>query len=152
MNEYLEFKKLLEEIKSSGLKPTLLLHSCCGPCSSYVLKMLCDYFKVTIYYYNPNIYPMEEFNKRKNVQIELINKMDLDIDIIIELFSMQGQKLSEIVEHSNSAERIHTCNWTVAAAGGQPLPTGLYIMKARIVSDNGDSKSVSRKFIVLSNK
>ena len=80
MNEYLEFKKLLEEIKSSGLKPTLLLHSCCGPCSSYVLKMLCDYFKVTIYYYNPNIYPMEEFNKRKNVQIELINKMDLDID------------------------------------------------------------------------
>lgn len=84
MNEYLEFKKLLEEIKSSGQKPTLLLHSCCGPCSSYVLKMLCSYFKVTVYYYNPNIYPTEEFNKRKNVQIELINKMDLDIDIIIE--------------------------------------------------------------------
>ena len=85
--------------------------------------------------------------------IEILhNSRNSDIDIIIELFSMQGQKLSEIVEHSNSAERIHTCNWTVAAAGGQPLPTGLYIMKARIVSDNGDSKSVSRKFIVLSNK
>ena len=42
MNEYLEFKKLLEEIKKSNKKPTLLLHSCCGPCSSYVLNMLKD--------------------------------------------------------------------------------------------------------------
>ena len=68
MNEYLEFKKLLEEIKKSNKKPTLLLHSCCGPCSSYVLNMLKDYFKITIFYYNPNIYPHDEFIKRYNVQ------------------------------------------------------------------------------------
>lgn len=82
-NEYLEFKKLLEEIKQSGNKPTLLLHSCCGPCSSYVLKMLYEYFKITIFYYNPNIYPHEEFIKRYNVQLELIKKMNLDINVVM---------------------------------------------------------------------
>ncbi len=83
MNEYLEFKKLLESIKNSGKRPSLLLHSCCGPCSSYVLKMLNDYFKISIFYYNPNIYPHEEFIKRYNVQLELIKKMGLDIDVVM---------------------------------------------------------------------
>ncbi|MBQ4570122.1 MAG: epoxyqueuosine reductase QueH [Bacilli bacterium] len=82
-NEYLEFKTLLESIKQSGKKPTLLLHSCCGPCSSYVLNMLKEYFKITIFYYNPNIYPHEEFIKRYNVQVDLIKKMNLNIDVIM---------------------------------------------------------------------
>ena len=75
MNEYLEFKKLLEEIKRSGKKPTLLIHSCCGPCSSYVLDMLKDYLKITKFYNNPNNYPHEEFLKRYNVQLDLIKKI-----------------------------------------------------------------------------
>lgn len=57
----------MEEIIASlpnDKKPTLLLHSCCAPCSSYVLELLSSYFVVTIYYYNPNIYPKEEFQKR----------------------------------------------------------------------------------------
>ena len=83
MNEYLEFKKLLENIKKSEKTPSLLLHSCCGPCSTYVLNMLKDYFKITIFYYNPNIYPHDEFIKRYNVQKEIINKMNLDIDIVM---------------------------------------------------------------------
>ncbi len=45
-------------------KPTLLLHACCAPCSSYVLELLNDHFDLTIYYYNPNIYPKEEFDIR----------------------------------------------------------------------------------------
>lgn len=84
VNEYLEFKKQLEIIKQSGVKPKLLLHSCCGPCSSYVLKFLYEYFDVTIYYYNPNIYPSVEFEKRKNVQVDLINKMGLNINVIVD--------------------------------------------------------------------
>ena len=44
--------------------PSLLLHSCCAPCSSYVLEYLTDFFDITILYYNPNIYPQEEYNKR----------------------------------------------------------------------------------------
>ena len=45
-------------------KPTLLLHACCGPCSSYVLEYLSQYFAITVFYYNPNIYPQEEYNRR----------------------------------------------------------------------------------------
>ncbi|MDD4211870.1 MAG: epoxyqueuosine reductase QueH [Bacilli bacterium] len=47
------------------IKPRLLLHACCAPCSTYVLEYLCDAFDITIFYYNPNIYPEEEYLKRK---------------------------------------------------------------------------------------
>ena len=45
-------------------KPSLLLHACCGPCSSYVLEYLSKYFQITVLYYNPNIYPQEEYERR----------------------------------------------------------------------------------------
>jgi Uncharacterized protein conserved in bacteria len=47
-----------------GTKQSLLLHACCAPCSSYVLEYLAPYFDVTVYYYNPNIYPPEEYSRR----------------------------------------------------------------------------------------
>lgn len=53
-----------------------LLHSCCGPCSSYVISYLTNYFDITILYYNPNIYPYDEYLKRKQEQIKLINEID----------------------------------------------------------------------------
>ena len=53
-------------------KKMLLLHSCCGPCSSYVISYLTNYFDITILYYNPNIYPYDEYLKRKEEQIKLI--------------------------------------------------------------------------------
>lgn len=67
---------LEEELKNLSGKPTLLLHSCCAPCSSYVLTYLMNYFDITVFYYNPNIYPYEEFNKRLNEQIKLINELN----------------------------------------------------------------------------
>ena len=54
----------LEEIKKQEAVPSLLLHACCAPCSSYTLECLSKYFKVTIYYYNPNIHPETEYNRR----------------------------------------------------------------------------------------
>ena len=59
-----ELDKVLSEFKDKGSRPKLLLHSCCAPCSSYVLEYLSDYFDITVYYYNPNIYPPEEYQKR----------------------------------------------------------------------------------------
>ena len=61
MNYQLEMEKQLQEL--IGV-PKLLLHSCCAPCSSYVLSYLTNYFDITILYYNPNIFPEEEFEKR----------------------------------------------------------------------------------------
>ena len=57
-------------------KKRILLHSCCAPCSSYVISYLTKYFDITILYYNPNIYPYEEYEKRKQEQIRLINDID----------------------------------------------------------------------------
>lgn len=52
--------------EESFAKPKLLLHACCGPCSSYVIEYLSKYFDITIYYYNPNIHPSEEYYRRLN--------------------------------------------------------------------------------------
>ncbi len=67
--------KEINSILKSDYTPTLLLHSCCAPCSTYVLEYLSQYFKITVYYYNPNIYPPEEFNKRIEEQGRLIKNM-----------------------------------------------------------------------------
>ena len=53
----------------------MFLHSCCAPCSSYVLEYLSEYFEITVFYYNPNIYPKEEYLKRVAEQQKLIASM-----------------------------------------------------------------------------
>ena len=57
--------------------PSLLLHSCCAPCSSYVLEYLSQYFQITVFYYNPNIYPEDEYFRRVEEQKRLIRDMPL---------------------------------------------------------------------------
>ena len=65
-----ELDSLLQQISTAPQRPSLLLHACCGPCSSYVLEYLCRYFDITVLYYNPNIYPDTEYNRRLQ---ELLN-------------------------------------------------------------------------------
>ena len=73
------YQKELNRIiqKLGQRRPRVLLHSCCGPCSSAVLEYLTQYFDVTILWYNPNLYPQEEFDRRFRTQLELIEKMGL---------------------------------------------------------------------------
>ena len=59
-----ELDKTIEKLQQTEYVPTLFLHSCCAPCSSYVLEYLSEYFRITVFYYNPNIYPDEEYYKR----------------------------------------------------------------------------------------
>ena len=61
---YKLFLKEIETLKERGYKPTLLLHSCCAPCSSSVVEQLKPYFRITIYYFNPNIHPKKEYSIR----------------------------------------------------------------------------------------
>lgn len=62
----------IKEINKKGRVPELLLHSCCAPCSSYVLEYLSQYFSVTVFFYNPNIHPEEEYDRRLEEQKKLI--------------------------------------------------------------------------------
>lgn len=65
MNYQKELDALLTAFQpETTVKPSLLLHACCGPCSSYVLEYLFKYFDITVFYYNPNIYPQEEYQRR----------------------------------------------------------------------------------------
>jgi predicted adenine nucleotide alpha hydrolase (AANH) superfamily ATPase len=68
-----ELELLIARQEEENKVPTLLLHSCCAPCSSYVLEYLSHYFRITIFYYNPNIYPEEEYQKRIIEQKKLIS-------------------------------------------------------------------------------
>ena len=70
-NNYNEIMK--DIIKKMDGKKSILLHSCCGPCSTWVIQRLTPYFDITILYYNPNIEPEEEYLKRKEEQIKFIN-------------------------------------------------------------------------------
>ena len=83
MNKINYQKQLDKVIENLGeTKPTLLLHSCCAPCSSYVMEYLSKYFDITIDYYNPNIDSKEEYEKRVHEQQRLVSEMNLPIKVI----------------------------------------------------------------------
>ena len=75
MNYQKELDKLIGRLGKEERVPSLLLHSCCAPCSSYVLEYLSNYFKITVFYYNPNIYPESEYTKRILEQQTLLSQM-----------------------------------------------------------------------------
>lgn len=76
-----ELDRILDTIRerpaSDGHLPALFLHVCCAPCSSYVLEYLSGYFEITVFFYNPNIYPPEEYAKRAEEEQRLIREMSL---------------------------------------------------------------------------
>ena len=72
-NNYQIFMETLKKAQGLEKKPTLLLHCCCAPCSTACIMQLKDYFDITVLYYNPNISPKEEYEKRKAEQINYIN-------------------------------------------------------------------------------
>ena len=83
LNYQKELDKILKNLDSENEKPTLLLHSCCAPCSSYVLEYLVPYFKITVFFYNPNITSEEEYRKRIFEVERLIKEMGLlDVSLI----------------------------------------------------------------------
>ncbi len=76
-----ELEKLIEKHQREGVKPSLLLHSCCAPCSSYVLEYLAPYFNICDFYYNPNISPKQEYEDRKEELVRLISEMGLSTEV-----------------------------------------------------------------------
>ena len=83
INYNLKMKDIIKENEKNNIKQRLLLQVCCGPCSSEVLRRLKDYFDIDIYYYNPNIYPIEEFIERSKVVENLVKDMNLNSKVIV---------------------------------------------------------------------
>ena len=110
MNYQKELDNLLNNLEGT---PKLLLHTCCAPCSSYCIEYLSNYFDITVLYYNPNISPEEEYEKRKQEQIRFLkefpskNKLDiLDIDYDYNDFLSISKGLEQEKE---GGRRCHKC-------------------------------------------
>ena len=73
-----ELETCIAKLQEENRVPRLFLHSCCAPCSSYVLEYLSRYFEITVFYYNPNISPREEYEKRVEEMRRLIREMKFD--------------------------------------------------------------------------
>ena len=68
-------QEIIEKNQELEIVPTLLLHTCCAPCSSAVIERLSKYFHITVFYYNPNIEPLEEYLKRKEEQKRFLSEV-----------------------------------------------------------------------------
>ena len=113
VNYQKELDKLLERLRAEQKVPHLLLHSCCAPCSSYVLEYLSEYFEITVFYYNPNIYPEEEYGRRVQEQQNLIRQMNFKNPVTFlegnyekEIFYQMAKGLEHIPE---GGERCFRC-------------------------------------------
>ena len=108
----MNFQKLLEEeinkIKDIKIKPKLLLHACCGPCSSYVIEYLSNYFDITIFYYNPNIYPENEYLRRMNELIKFIKEFNNKITVIEDKYDTK-EYYNNIKGLENLGEKSKRC-------------------------------------------
>lgn len=98
MNYQKELDKLLAKLEKEERIPTLLLHSCCAPCSSYVLEYLSKYFKITVFYYNPNIYPESEYTKRILEQQMLIDDMETRFPVSFLAGNYEKEKFYKMAE------------------------------------------------------
>ena len=113
MNYQKELEKLILKLQKEGRVPKLLLHSCCAPCSSYVLEYLSDYFEITVFYYNPNIFPESEYTKRILEQQMLIQDMKFKHPVSFLAGNYERDRFYEIVkglEHlREGGERCFQC-------------------------------------------
>ena len=80
-----ELEKIIQKWEKESRLPRLLLHSCCAPCSSYVLEYLSEYFSITVYYYNPNIYPREEYEKRAEELCRLVEELPVTHPVQVQI-------------------------------------------------------------------
>ncbi len=108
-----ELDRLIENIKKEEKVPRLFLHSCCAPCSSYVLEYLSEYFEITVFFYNPNISPEEEYRKRVRELRRMTEEMNFRHPVHVlegayrpEEFYQMARGLEEVPE---GGERCFRC-------------------------------------------
>ena len=106
-------RELDKLIASLDVTPRLLLHSCCAPCSSYCLEYLSQYFEITVLYYDPNIYPEEEFRKRAEEVRRLISEMPLKNPVTLVVDDYDPEEFFDSVKGLEDApeggERCFVC-------------------------------------------
>lgn len=93
-----ELEQILAGLECGNTPKKLFLHSCCAPCSSYVLEYLSSYFAITVFYYNPNIYPDEEYEKRSEEQRQFIRRFPAKYPIQFVCGDFEKERFYEAVK------------------------------------------------------
>ena len=113
VNYQRELERILGKVQEEERVPTLLLHSCCAPCSSYVLEYLSNYFEITVFYYNPNIFPESEYTKRILEQQTLIGQMETKYPVSFAAGCYDRDRFYEIAKglekEKEGGERCRKC-------------------------------------------
>lgn len=114
-------EKEIQQLDKSGIKPKLLLHSCCAPCSSYVLEYLREHFRITVFYYNPNITSEEEYSYRLSEEKRLIGEYNRQVEIqdFEGMNSTEAAEMIDILECPYDPE-----NYLKAVKGYEECPEG----------------------------
>ena len=104
------FQLEIEELNKLKSKKKLLLHSCCAPCSSHVITFLTKFFDITVLYYNPNISPKREYDKRKEEQIRLIKEIEKINKVVIIDCDYDNDKYETLIKgYEDCPERGDRC-------------------------------------------
>ena len=104
------FDNQISEISKSEHKPSLLLHACCAPCSSYVVELLERYFDITLFFYNPNISPISEYEYRANELKRLVKEMGFENKIKIIVCDYDSSPFEQLsIGKENEPERGARC-------------------------------------------
>lgn len=115
-----ELDKTIESLVVSTTRPSLLLHACCGPCSSYVLEYLANFFDITIFYYNPNIFPKEEYERRLEELKNLLSRFPAafknNVKVVEQNYdpeefysALEIKNHPEFADEPEKGERCHRC-------------------------------------------
>lgn len=104
INYQKQLDDLISKLEKGGETPSLLLHSCCAPCSSYTLEYLSEFFSITVFYYNPNIYPEEEYRKRVEEQKRFISEFPAENKISFIEGSYRPEEFLNAVKGLEEAE------------------------------------------------
>ena len=132
INYQLELDKIIKSITAEGRVPTLLLHSCCAPCSSYCLSYLAEYFSITVLYYNPNISPEAEYKKRVQEQIRLIGELPVKNKVFFAEGFYEPQRFYEMARLQRN---IRFPIWSQILRKGAGIRNRLNIQKNIIYTD-----------------
>ena len=126
MSNQLNFSQQMDEVLKTlgGTRPRLLLHACCGPCSSAVLERLCRYFDITVLYYNPNTWPAEEYHRRgEELERFVAAAHPLGVTVVEDRYDPQ-EFYSAVAGLENEPERGNRCTVCYRLRVGRAAPSG----------------------------
>ena len=108
IDNYNDFKSFISKL---DYRPKLLLHACCAPCSSHTLMVLKDYFDISIFYSNDNIYPKSEYDKRLDEISTFVKKISNDIDVIYDEYNESDfdNAISGLENLGEKSKRCYEC-------------------------------------------